>query len=95
MRGGTARQGACVTVTAEGGAAVGAAGLALRRSQVRMVTALYYPGLQDPPAGHDGRKRRQRLVAGHRGQTAESIALLASGEPVTAPGSLLAVWYLA
>jgi hypothetical protein len=26
-----------------------------RRSQARTVTDLYYPGLQDPPAGHDGR----------------------------------------
>jgi hypothetical protein len=33
----------------------GAAGLVPRRSQARTVTDLYYPGLQDPPAGHDGR----------------------------------------
>jgi hypothetical protein len=33
----------------------GAAGLVSRRSQARTVTDLYYPGLQDPPAGHDGR----------------------------------------
>jgi hypothetical protein len=33
----------------------GAAGLVPRRSQARTVTELYYPGLQDPPPGHDGR----------------------------------------
>jgi hypothetical protein len=32
----------------------GAAGLAPRR-RPRTVTELYYPGLQDPPPGHDGR----------------------------------------
>ncbi len=33
----------------------GAAGLAPRRPHVRPVTELYYPGLQDPPPGQDGR----------------------------------------
>ena len=33
----------------------GAAGLAPRRRRSRTVTELYYPGLQDPPLGHDGR----------------------------------------
>jgi hypothetical protein len=33
----------------------GAAGLAPRRPHARTVTDLYYPGLQDPPPGHDGR----------------------------------------
>jgi hypothetical protein len=33
----------------------GAAGLAPRRPHLRTVTELYYPGLQDPPPGHDGR----------------------------------------
>jgi hypothetical protein len=33
----------------------GAAGRAPRRSHARTVTVLYYPGLQDPPPGHDGR----------------------------------------
>jgi hypothetical protein len=33
----------------------GAAGLAPRRRRSRTVTELYYPGLQDPPPGHDGR----------------------------------------
>jgi hypothetical protein len=33
----------------------GAAGLAPRRPNARTVTELYYPGLQDPPPGHDGR----------------------------------------
>jgi hypothetical protein len=32
-----------------------AAGLAPRRPRARTVTQLYYPGLQDPPLGHDGR----------------------------------------
>jgi hypothetical protein len=32
-----------------------AAGLAPRRPHARTVTDLYYPGLQDPPPGHDGR----------------------------------------
>jgi hypothetical protein len=33
----------------------GAAGLVPRRPQARTVTDLYYPGLQDPPLGQDGR----------------------------------------
>ena len=33
----------------------GAAGLVPRRPHSRAVTELYYPGLQDPPPGHDGR----------------------------------------
>jgi hypothetical protein len=33
----------------------GAAGLVPRRPSSRTVTELYYPGLQDPPPGHDGR----------------------------------------
>jgi len=33
----------------------GAAGLAPRHPHALPVTELYYPGLQDPPPGHDGR----------------------------------------
>jgi hypothetical protein len=33
----------------------GPAGLAARRSHARTVTDLYYPGLQDPPSGGNGR----------------------------------------
>jgi hypothetical protein len=33
----------------------GAAGLVPRRPSSRAVTELYYPGLQDPPPGQDGR----------------------------------------
>ena len=54
MKGGTARE--------EGGDGDGwrelprgAAGLAPNRPHARTVTELYYPGLQDPPPGHDGR----------------------------------------
>jgi hypothetical protein len=31
-----------------------AVGLVPRRPHARLVTELYYPGLQDPPPGHDG-----------------------------------------
>jgi hypothetical protein len=55
MRGGTDRQAA--GHEADGWPALprGAAGLALRRLRSRTVTELYYPGLQDPPPGHQGR----------------------------------------
>ena len=33
----------------------GAAGLAPDRPHIRPVRELYFPGLQDPPPGHDGR----------------------------------------
>ena len=55
MKGGTAQEG-------RGGDGDGwqvlpreTAGLAPRRRRSRAVTELYYPGLQDPPPGHDGR----------------------------------------
>jgi hypothetical protein len=55
MKGGTARDGA----SHEGGGwwtlPQGAAGPSPRRSHLRTVTDLYYPGLQDPPRGQDGR----------------------------------------
>jgi hypothetical protein len=55
MRGGTARQAA--DQDGDGWRALprGAAGLVPRRRHARTVTELYYPGLQDPPPGHDGR----------------------------------------
>lgn len=55
IRGGTA--GYAVSHDDDGWQALprGAAGLMPRRSQARPVTDLYYPGLQDPSAGHDGR----------------------------------------
>jgi hypothetical protein len=55
MKGGTAREAPRDDVV--GGRALprGAAELALRRLRSRTITELYYPGLQDPPPGHDGR----------------------------------------
>jgi hypothetical protein len=55
MKGGTAREGA--SHDGDGWRALprGAAGLAPRRLHALPVTDLYYPGLQDPPPGHDGR----------------------------------------
>jgi hypothetical protein len=55
MKGDTARQAA--DHDGDGWRALprGAAGRAPRRSHSRTVTVLYYPGLQDPPPGHDGR----------------------------------------
>jgi hypothetical protein len=55
MRGGTARQAACPDDDGWRALARGAAGLAPRPLHSRTVTDLYYPGLQDPPPGHDGR----------------------------------------
>ena len=55
MKGGTARE---VRGGDDGGWPAlprGAAGLAPRRRRSRPVTELYYPGLQDPPPGHDAR----------------------------------------
>jgi hypothetical protein len=55
MKGGTARE---VRGGDDGGWPAlprGAARLAPRRRRSRTVTELYYPGLQDPPLGHDGR----------------------------------------
>jgi hypothetical protein len=53
MRGGTTRE----EHGGDGWRALprGAAGLAPRRRRSRTVTELYYPGLQDPPPGHDSR----------------------------------------
>jgi hypothetical protein len=55
MKGGTAR--AAAARDGEGWRALprGAAGLAPRRPHVRPVRELFYPGLQDPPPGHDDR----------------------------------------
>jgi hypothetical protein len=55
MKGGTAREGAGHDGDGRRALPRGAAGLVPRRSQARTVTELYYPGLQDPPPGHDGR----------------------------------------
>jgi hypothetical protein len=55
MKGGTARQAADRGADRLRALPRGAAGLVPRRSQARAVTELYYPGLQDPPPGHDGR----------------------------------------
>ncbi|MET0478695.1 MAG: hypothetical protein ABW222_12155, partial [Actinomycetota bacterium] len=55
MKGGTAREeGGC---DGDGWRELprGAAGLAPNRRRARTVTELYYPGLQDPPPGNDGR----------------------------------------
>jgi hypothetical protein len=57
MKGGTARAGRGGGGGGDGWRALprGAAGLATDRPHLRPVTELYYPGLQDPPPGHDGR----------------------------------------
>ena len=55
MKGGTARDAAAHDGDGWGALPRGAAGLAPRRPRARTVTELYYPGLQDPPPGHDGR----------------------------------------
>ena len=55
MKGGTARDAAAHDDDGWGALPRGAAGLAPRRRRSRTVTELYYPGLQDPPSGHDGR----------------------------------------
>jgi hypothetical protein len=55
MKGGTARHAAAHDGDGRGALPRGAAGLAPRRRRSRTVTELYYPGLQDPPPGHDGR----------------------------------------
>jgi hypothetical protein len=44
-----------MTVTAGGRCRGERLGVAARRRHARTVTELYYPGLQDPPPGHDGR----------------------------------------
>ena len=51
----TVREGAGHEVDGCGALPRGAAGLVPRRPSSRAVTELYYPGLQDPPPGHDGR----------------------------------------
>ena len=51
----TVREGGDHEVDRCGAPPRGAAGLAPRRRRPRPVTELYYPGLQDPPPGHDGR----------------------------------------
>jgi len=55
MKGGTARAAAAHDGDGWGALPRGAAGLAPNRPHARTVTELYYPGLQDPPPGHDGR----------------------------------------
>jgi hypothetical protein len=56
MKGGTARDAAGHDDAGWPALPRGAAGLTPRRRRPRRtVTELYYPGLQDPPPGHDGR----------------------------------------
>jgi hypothetical protein len=55
MKGGTARDAAAHDGDGWRALPRGAAGLAPRRPRARTVTQLYYPGLQAPPPGHDGR----------------------------------------
>jgi hypothetical protein len=55
MKGGTARDAARHDGDGWRALPQSAGELAPRRSQSRMVTDLYYPGLQDPPPGHHGR----------------------------------------
>jgi hypothetical protein len=55
MKGGTAREGRGGDGDGWRALPRGAAGLAPRRPHARTVTELYYPGLQDPPPGQDGR----------------------------------------
>ncbi len=55
MKGGTARHAARPDGAGWRALPWGAAGLAPRRPDARTVTDLYYPGLQDPPPGQDGR----------------------------------------
>jgi hypothetical protein len=54
MKGGTAQEGADPDGGGWWALPRGAAGLAPRRPDLRAVTDLYYPGLQDPPPGHEG-----------------------------------------
>jgi hypothetical protein len=54
MKGRPARQGAGDEVDGWPALPPGAAGLAARRGSSRMVTDLYYPGLQDRLPGRDG-----------------------------------------
>jgi hypothetical protein len=51
----TVREGAGHEVAGWRALPPGVAGLVPRRPHSRTVTELYYPGLQDPPQGHDGR----------------------------------------
>jgi hypothetical protein len=55
MKGGTARDEAGHDDAGWPAPPRDAAGLVPRRRHARPVTELYYPGLQDPPPGHDGR----------------------------------------
>jgi hypothetical protein len=55
MRSGTARHAAGYDDDSWRAPPRGAAGLARLRPRARTVTDLHYPGLQDPPPGHDGR----------------------------------------
>jgi hypothetical protein len=51
----TVREAAGQDLDARGALPREAAGPVPRHPHARTVTDLYYPGLQDPPAGHDGR----------------------------------------
>src|SRR6266511_2248895 len=55
MKGGTARHAALPDGAGWRALPWCGAGLAPRRPDARTVTDLYYPGLQDPPPGQDGR----------------------------------------
>ena len=55
MKGGTAREDRGGDGDGWRALPQGAAGLAPRRPHVRPVAEPFYPGLQDPPPGHDGR----------------------------------------
>ena len=55
MKGGTAREDRGGDDNGWRALPRGAAGLAPDRPHVRPVTERFYPGLQDPPPGHDGR----------------------------------------
>jgi hypothetical protein len=55
MKGGTAREGRGGDGDGWRALPRGPAGLAPDRPHLRPVTELFYPGLQDPPPGHDGR----------------------------------------
>ena len=54
MKGGTAREDRGGNGDGWRALPQGAAGLAPGRPHLRPVTELFYPGLQDPPPGHDG-----------------------------------------